>query len=340
MDKDYYEILGVSESDTPENIKLAYRKLARKWHPDVAGNSNNVLRKFKEINEAYEVLSDKVKKEEYDRARRFYNYAKNGAENVRQKDNTTNPNTQEKQQNNSFSDEYFKNFTKNIDEWFYGKNKKKDDSQKTSAAPQRGENVYTEVEISVMEAITGVEKVINMLQTSPCPKCGGRKFVNGSLCMFCNGKGEKTQHKKFTVKIPAGIKNGAKIRLSKEGCSGINGGENGDLYITVRVRECNYKTEGLNIIKTVYIQPFEAVLGTFAEIKTMNGNYSVKIPQNTQNGQKIRLTGCGIVQNDKVGDMIIVVEIRMPKTLSNEEINLYKKLAEISSHNNRESIYE
>ena len=342
MDKDYYEILGVVESDTPENIKLAYRKLARKWHPDIAGNSSNILKKFKEINEAYEILSDKVKKEEYDRARRFYNYAKNGSDNAPYKNNTTNPNpnTKAKTQDNTSAEEYFKNFTKNIDEWFYNKNKRAENNKTSSVHPLRGEDIYTEIEITVMEAITGVEKVINMLQSSPCPKCSGRKFVNGGLCPSCNGKGEKTQHKKFTVKIPAGIKNGAKIRLSKEGSSGINGGENGDLYITIKVQEQYQKTEGLNIIKTIFIQPFEAVLGTMVEVKTMNGCYNVKIPQNTQNGQKIRLTGCGIVQNEKVGDMIIVVEIRIPKSLSGEEINLYKTLAKISSHNIRDSIYE
>ena len=176
-----------------------------------------------------------------------------------------------------------------------------------------------------------------MLQTTVCLKCNGKKFVNGGLCPECGGKGEKSLYKKFTVKIPAGIKNGSKIRLAHEGGEGLNGGESGDLYITIHILEPQtYKTEGLNILKTVPITPFEAVLGTTLKINTINGTYNVKIAPNTQNGQKIRLTGCGIVQKEKFGDMIVTVEIRIPKSLTNDELELYKKLAEISSTNIRE----
>lgn len=338
MDKDYYKILGINESDSAEDIKHAYKKLARKYHPDIAGNTNEILAKFKEINEAYEVLSDKLKKSEYDRARQFYNYAKNGSDSVKQTGNTTNPSKADRSSNEQNVNDYFKNFSKNIDEWFYNRNKNSDNI-KSNNVPQKGENVYTDIEISILEAISGVEKVINMVQSYQCPKCKGRKFVNGSVCTHCDGKGEFSQHKKFTVKIPAGIKNGAKIRLPQEGGKGINGGQNGDLYITVKIKENDYLTEGLNIIKTVYIQPFEAVLGTDLKINIVNNTYNIKIPANTQNGQKIRLAGCGIVQNEKVGDIIIVLEIRIPKTLSNEEILLYKKLSEISTNNVRDSIY-
>lgn len=338
MDKDYYKILGVDESETAENIKLAYRKLARKWHPDIAGNSSDVIRKFKEINEAYEILSDKLKKEEYDRARRFYNYAKNGSETTYRKEETASKTSANKDQ--FTTNPYFKNFSRTWEDLFSGKRNSYENNKAETPKEKRGEDISTDIEITVLEAINGTQKIINMFQTSPCPKCGGRKFVNGSICHHCNGKGEHSEYKKFTVKIPAGIKNGSKIRLPKEGCTGINGGANGDLYITVHIKEADYKTEGLNIIKTAYIAPHEAVLGTTIEIKTVNGSYNVKIAPNTQNGQKIRLTGCGIMQNDKVGDMIIVLEIRIPKNLSKEEIGLYKKLSEISAHNIRDSIYD
>lgn len=336
MDKDYYKILGVHESDSPDDIKFAYRKLARRWHPDVAGSGADVLSKFKEINEAYQVLSDKIKKEEYDRARKFYNYAKSG-------DASKSNNTQAAyDKSDDINNSYFKNFSKNINEWFYGGSKKKESEYKTeNSVPQRGEDVYTEIEISVLDAINGVEKVINILQTNSCPSCKGRKFINNGVCIHCNGKGYLSQHKKFTVKIPAGIKNGAKIRLAGEGAHGKNGGSNGDLYIKIKVQnDINYKTEGLNILKTVYITPYEAVLGADIEIMSMQGKYTVKVMPNTQNGQKIRLSGCGIMQNDSVGDMIITLEIRIPKNLSKEEIDLYKRLSELSAHNIRDSIYD
>lgn len=333
MTKDYYKILGVAEFDSADNIKTAYRKLARKWHPDVAGNSADAISRFKEINEAYEILSNKIKKEEYDRARKFYNYAKGinigqGADEEDNREETKSSNKKEAKASG---------FSFNWEEFLSKKHREaelKKDETKTS---KRGEDIYSDIEISVFEALSGVSKTINMLQTQICPKCNGRKFINGSICPHCNGKGETTNYKKFSVKIPAGVKNNSKIRLAGEGASGINGGSNGDLYITIHILEPkSYKTEGLNILKTTSITPFEAVLGTEIKISTLTGNVNVKIAPNTQNGQKIRLAGCGIVQNNKIGDMILTVEIRIPKDLTNEEINLYKKLREISSSNIRE----
>lgn len=330
MTKDYYKILGVAEFESAENIKSAYRKLARKWHPDVAGNSEDVIARFKEINEAYEILSNKVKKEEYDRARRFYSYAKEGSKaQTKQESYTSRPNQEEDKRGFYFTWEDF--LSKRKRETQYRNDK--------ASQPKRGEDIHTDLEISVFEAMSGVTKTINMLQTQTCPKCRGKRFVNGGICSHCNGKGEETNYKKFTVKIPAEIKNGSKIRLAGEGKASLDGGKNGDLYITVHIKETpTYKTEGLNILKVIPITPSEAVLGATIKVCTINGCVNVKLAPNTQNGQKIRLAGCGIVQNEKVGDMIITVEIRIPKNLSEAEIALYKKLEEISSGNVRENI--
>lgn len=318
MTKDYYKILGITEFESQDAIKNAYRKLARKWHPDIAGNSAEAVLKFKEINEAYEILSNKIKKEEYDRARRFYSYATSDENKFKK--------TETKKQ------EAKKGFSFNSFNW---------KKQNEAPLPKRGENIYSDIELSVFEAVSGTTKTVNMLQTQICPKCGGRKFINGSICKECKGKGEFTNYKKFTVKIPAGIKDKSKIRLAGEGGIGVNGGGNGDLYITVHIQEHKtYKTEGLNILKTIPITPYEAVLGANIKVSTIKGNVSVKITPNTQNGQKIRLAGCGIVQNNKVGDMIVTVEIKIPQELSNEEIELYKKLAELSTVNIRDNLYE
>lgn len=338
MTKDYYKILGIQEFDSAENIKSAYRKLARKWHPDIAGNSQDVILKFKEINEAYEVLSNSVKRSEYDRARRFYSYAKEGADSRKTSQTETSKKTKNNATNPKNDTTKERGIYFNWEDFFSSKQK---NTKKTEErpAPRRGDDIFTDVEISVFDAIQGVEKVVNMLQTGVCPKCGGRKFVNGSVCKHCNGKGEISDYKKFTVKIPAGVKDKSKIRLAHEGCAGINGGANGDLYITIHIQEQqNYKTDGLNILKTVPITPFEAVLGTTVKLHTISGDYSVKIAPYTQNGQKIRLSGCGIVQNNKIGDMIITIEIKIPKNLTGEEIELYKKLESISSGNIREDI--
>ena len=327
MTKDYYKILGVAEFDTAENIKKAYRKLARKWHPDIAGNTQEVMLKFKEINEAYEILSNQVKKVEYDKARKFYNYAHQTFEKKTSSDfvnNASNPQTEKK------------NFYFNWEEFWSKKNSNKHYRQEIKN-PQKVEDINSDLEISIYEAISGTTKIINMLQTLVCPKCNGKKFVNGSMCQHCNGKGEITNYKKFSVKIPAGIKNNSKIRLAGEGEKGQNGGKNGDLYITIHIQEPKtYKTEGLNILKTIPITPFEAVLGANIKLSTFKGLLNVKIAPNSQNGQKIRLAGCGLVQNENIGDMIITLEIKIPKNITLEEIELYKKLEQISSVNIRE----
>ena len=334
MTKDYYKILDITEYSNIEEIKNAYRYLARKWHPDIAGNSPDVIKKFKEINEAY----DKVKKADYDTARRFYNYA------------TSNKEKKQKENNNSSKEECYKNtyqeskksnkkpFNFGWEEFIANKYResqlKKEQSKLT---PVRGEDIFSEVEISIFEAINGTTKIINMLQTSICPNCQGRKFVNGNVCKSCNGNGEQSTYKRFNVKIPAGIKDKSKIRLAGEGEKGSNGGHNGDLYLIINIKEPkNYKTEGLNILKTISITPYEAVLGGHIEIPTIKGAVSLKIAPNTRTGQKIRLSGCGIMQNNKVGDMIITVEIQIPKNHTNEEILLYQKLKEISSCKIRE----
>lgn len=320
MTKDYYKILDISEFSTTEEIKSAYRKLARKWHPDVAGNSPDIIEHFKEINEAYEILSDSIKKSDYDKARKFYNYsASNSQKEAKSYDkSSTNPNSYKKttsseKKASAFWEDIFK-------------------THKTEEvkSPKKGEDIYSDVEISVFEAVNGTTKVINMLQTQICPKCGGRKFVNGTKCPSCNGKGETSVYKRFNVKIPAGIKNLSKIRLAEEGERGQNGGRNGDLYLTIHIRETqNYKTEGLNILKNIQIAPEVAVLGGEVTVSTLIGNVSLKISPNTKNGQKIRLAGCGIRQNNKVGDMIVTVEIQIPQDLTDEELELYKKLRQL-----------
>lgn len=338
MTKDYYKILDISEFSTQDEIKSAYRKLARKWHPDVAGNSADVISKFKEINEAYEILSNSAKKADYDTAKRFYDWGKNKNNNTECKaeKNTTKPNDfkQTKTDKKHGSTSGFKGFSFNWEDFIAKKYRETCYKKEKEQTSKRGNDVFTEIEISVSESITGTEKIINMLQTDICPHCNGRKFVNGSVCKHCNGKGEKITHKRFSIKIPAGIKNGSKIRLAGEGESGTYGGRNGDLYLTVNiVEQKGYKTDGLNILQTVTIAPHEAVLGTSITVKAFDSNVTVKISPNTKNGQKIKLSNCGIRRDNRVGDMILTVEIQIPTSLTNEEIELYKKLRDLSSSN-------
>ena len=347
MTKDYYKILGVTQECTDQEIKSAYRKLARKWHPDVAGNTDEVVKKFKEINEAYETLSDKSKRAEYDTINRYYNYSSKKTEKKENNEYTTSPNSKktskksntESNKNSGFNFNWedflakYKDYVNKYNE--SNKNYNKNSSAQKNAQygyTKNGKDVNTDVEITIAESINGATKIINMISTSECAHCKGRKFINGTICNHCKGTGEVSEYKRFTVKIPAGVKDGSKIRLSGEGEKGLNGGKNGDLYITVHVKApLDYKTEGNNIIKHITLAPFEAVLGGNITVKTFDGNINVKISPNTQNGQKIRLNGCGINVNGKIGDMILIVEIQIPNNLSSEEIELYKKLRDIAS---------
>ena len=334
MAKDYYKILNITEFSTSEEIKNAYRQLARKWHPDVAGNTPDVLAKFKEINEAYEILSNNLKKADYDSARRFYNYAKQDSE-AKQRANNVKESYQTK--HNNTSEEHKKDKKGFAFHWEEFITKKYGEAQfKKEAKPaKKGDDIFSDIDISILEAVSGTTKVINMLQTNICPKCEGRRFLNGTQCPYCKGKGETSSYKRFNVKIPAGIKNNSKIRLAGEGEQGINGGKNGDLYLTVHIRETqNYKVEGLNVFKTVQITPADAVLGTDKEVMTSKGAVFMKIAPKTRNSQKIRLAGCGIEQNGKIGDMIVTIEIQIPQNLTNDEIALYKKLQNIHSQKN------
>lgn len=358
MTKDYYKILGIAENCTEAELKCAYRKLARKWHPDIAGNTENVVSKFKEINEAYEVLSDKVKKAEYDTINKYYNYSSEKSENKNERvtrpdfDKKTEYKNKKSEENINKSDDKKQNFNFNWEE-LLSKYKEYTNKYTNSSTRQsnftseesnakygnskKGRDINTDVEITISEAINGTAKVINMLNTNTCSYCNGRKFINGATCPHCKGSGEHSEYKRFTVKIPAGIKDNSKIRLSGEGTKGLNGGRNGDLYITVHIKApLDYKTDGNNILKTVTITPYEAVLGGNISVKTLDGNINVRISPSTQNGQKIRLSGCGINLNGKIGDMILTIEIQIPKNLSSQEIELYKKLREISSQNVRE----
>lgn len=323
MTKDYYKILGVTEFDSAEDIKLVYRNLARKFHPDVVGSSKEALLKFKEINEAYEILSNKIKREEYDKVRKFYNYAKD---------------SRPEQKENIFQESVTKpNFNKKMFNWddFFNKSCSKN-AQNEKVFPVQGDDINTDLEINTYDAVYGTSKVINVLQTQVCPKCRGKKFVNGTICSNCNGKGEFVEHKKFNVKIPAGIKNGAKIRLAGEGEKGFNGGKNGDLYIKIHLVDINITPkEDLDIYKTITITPQEAVLGANLVINYNGSNYNINIAPQTQNGQKIRLAKCGNEQNGKIGDMIIKLIINIPDNLSEDEILLYKKIKEISTKNIR-----
>lgn len=341
--KNYYSILGVTPDSSEAEIKSAYRRLARKFHPDVNPDGASL---FKDISEAYETLSDAKKRFQYDTINGFFkssSYKKekqqtssNEAQNQYKKTSTNSNSTDEEKSVYSSKTKMDKQkFSKKINDIFEGFT----NSKKEKPLPVKGADIYEEISISIKEAINGTERMINVVHAMECPHCKGRKFINGNVCPICNGSGEKTEHRKISVKVPKNIKNGAKLRIKSEGNSGENGGKNGDLFLKIKIEpNSRISFDGNNIVYNIPITPVEAVLGGKISVPAFDGNFSLKIPPKTHSGQKFRLAGQGLKQNGKIGDMIVNVHIEIPCSLSDDEIRLYEKLKKLSTQNIRENL--
>lgn len=332
-EKNLYEILEVSSDASVLTIKAAYRKLVRKYHPDLNRGNDFCVKKFMEISEAYEILSNSEMKKNYDILRGFYKEKSQVKYNEAEK--AYKETTNEKKQN---SEDGFSTILNDILEGFRKTtSSSKDKFKNKQTRPEKGSDVFVDVAISIEEAAQGTTRTLNVLHTQACPNCKGKPFINGKKCPYCNGLGEQSVHKKLNVKIPPNVKHGSKIRISDEGNKGHNGGKNGDLYLNINIKnKSKFKFDGLNVLCTVPITPFEAVLGALIEIPTISGKITMKVLPNTQSGQKLRLAGQGVERNGKKGDMIVTVNIEVPQNPSQEELELYKKLRDISKDNTRE----
>ena len=289
--KDYYKILELKTNKvTIEQIKAAYRLAVKKSHPDLHVGDKLAEEKIKDINEAYRVLSDASKKRKYDR---IWN------SNVAKKN-------QEYQESQRSTGSVFSDFFN----MFFGQ--VKEENINNAKSPIKGENVETEINISIEEGFYGKEKKISL------------RTVEGKM-------------KTFTVTVPAGISNGEKIRLIGQGKEGVNGGKNGDLLIKVKINNSNiFKLHGYDLHTDLLITPYEAALGTKVNVNTIDEYSQIYIPQGTQSGDKIKIPQKGYkTGNGARGDLIAEVKIALPKNLTEDEINLYKKLKEISKFNPR-----
>ncbi len=380
--KNYYSILGVTPDSDSSEVKYSYRHLARIYHPDVNKEPESA-EKFKDILEAYETLSDEIKRKQYDMLNGFYKTPKtdfsqkknnensatnsSGTKNKKQyKEEQSTSNNQDKHDeknntksssnienngntndfenkksyyskkqnytNDGFQKKYFRDCVSSIlDE--ITKNHKE---SKSTRSPKDGDDISTVISVTMTEAINGTERILNVMHKELCPHCEGRRFINGSKCPKCGGSGVFELNRKITVKIPARVKNGAKLRLVGEGNPGFFGGKNGNLYITLHVEDDeNIRIEGDNILYKLSISPFEAVLGGQIEIPTSSEKICLTIPAMTKSGQQFRISKKGLKTNGKFGDMIVTVEIQIPENLSTEEKVLYGKLKKLSRNNIR-----
>lgn len=341
--KDYYKILGVDRQADEKAIKSAYRRLARKYHPDVA-KSKDAGERFKEISEAYEVLSDPDKRRRYD---------------------TLGPDWQRYAQappGGGFRVEYGGGDSGDFSEFFRtifgdllggagartGRGQRGPDLgglgeelfggavRGGGRARARGEDVQANVEITLEEAFHGSRKTLALELEEPCPTCHGSGNVGGKPCVTCHGSGWQRATRQLEVKIPAGVRTGQRVRVSGEGGGGPGG--RGDLYLAVTVSAHPlFERKGDDIHLTLPVTAPEAALGGTLEVPTLRGKVSMKMPPATSSGRTFRLPGYGMprVKGGGPGDQLVTLKIVMPSNLTPEEQALYTKLKTLRSDNPR-----
>lgn len=286
--KDYYRILELNTNKVSLNeIKNAYRELAKKYHPDVNIGNRVAEERFKDVNEAYRVLSDSSSKRKYDRMWISHAGKKKNFE-------------ESKRSEGSLVSDFFT--------MFFGTTKEEEEPKKTKKkVPIKGENIETEIKVSIEEAFFGKTKKISL------------RTVNGKL-------------KTFEVKVPAGIRDGEKIRLLGQGKEGKNGGKNGDLLIKIQIENSNqFRLEIYDLITNLYLTPWEAALGTRVSVQGIDETISLFVPPGIQSGEKVRIAKKGYKDGKgSRGDLVTEVKIMVPKHLSEEEKELFEKLSEVS----------
>lgn len=354
--KDYYEILGVDKDADQKEIKKAYRKLAKKYHPDRNPDDPEASEKFKEISEAYGILSDEDKRARYDQ----YGHAGIGDDDFNYDD---------------FARGGFGGL-EDLFEMFMGGGGFSGMGQRSQNRPTRGRDLEYRMEISFEDAAFGTEKTIriprqetcqtcdgsgakpgsnprtcpkcdgsgqirvnqrtpfgNMAQIKTCDRCQGKGEIIDEPCPDCNGEGRVTRRRDIKVEIPAGISSGQRIRLSGKGGAGKRGGPSGDLFVRVDVKPHDlFERKGDDVYYELPINFVQAALGDEIQVPTLEGEVKLKIPEGTQPGDSLRLKNKGInhLRSSGRGDQYIKIKVVIPKSLSSEQKELLQKFAKIS----------
>ena len=324
--KNYYDILGVRRDASQQEIKKAYRRLARQYHPDVNPGDKSAEAKFKEINEAYEVLSDEEKRKKYDKYGDKWQYADQFEQAGQQayywdfgRGGTT---------GFHFTTDDLSGLDSLFDELLGGLH---GGIFRRQARPRRGQDIETPVEITLEEAYHGTQRTISLQVEELCPTCGGSGRIQNLPCSTCRGAGVIPKVKHLEVKIPAGVKTGSRVRLAGKGQPGY-GGASGDLYLRISVRPHPiFERQGDDLLVTIDVPLTVAILGGEVQVPSPKGKLALKIPPETQNGRVFRLKGQGMphLGSSGRGDLLAKVNIVLPTKLSPQERELFQQLSRL-----------
>ena len=355
--RDYYEVLGLSKGASTAEIKSAFRKLAKKYHPDL-NKEPDAAEKFKEVQEAYDVLGDEQKRKTYDQfgSAAFENNA--GGNPYGSYGNYGGFNTS----GFGFEDINLDDILSNMFGSSFGGGRRKN-------RPQKGDDILYRMNISFKDAVFGTKEDITLDLTEKCEACDGKGGFNPKKCPTCNGtgkirrsqsslfgsfltettcpdcngtgevferrcsdckgKGYTVNRKTITITIPEGVDTGSQIRIKGKGQVGINGGENGDIYVEFKVeKDPIFSREAFDIFMTLPINITDAVLGGEKEVPTLDGNIILTIPSCSQTGDKLRIKGRGVPNGSKRGDLYIVLDVVMPTKIDRNQRRLFEELSD------------
>lgn len=367
--RDFYEVLGVSKDASADDIKKAYRKLARKYHPDLNKDNPEAAEKFKECSEAYSVLSDDQKRAQYDQfgMAAFENGGAGGAGGFGGFEGF-----------GGFGAGGFGNGMEDIFDMFFGGAGGRRGSQ-ADKGPQRGSDLRFDLNLTFEEAAFGVEKEISLyrdetcdhchgncaepgskvetcpdchgtgqirvvqntmlgqMQTvRPCPKCHGEGKIISDPCHECRGTGMVKKQKNLKVKVPAGVADGSRLRVANEGAAGPKGGPNGDLYVYLFVKPHKFfERDGNDVYCEVPINIVQASLGAEVEVPTLDGKVVMKVPEGTQPGRVMRLRGKGIprLRGTGRGDQLVRIKVVVPTKLTERQKAVLRNFADVAKDN-------
>jgi molecular chaperone DnaJ len=325
--KSYYDILGVKKDATDKDIKQAYRRLARQFHPDVNPGDKSAEAKFKEMNAAYEVLSDGEKRQKYDKYGDKWQYAD-------QLDQAAREQAQYRQYNTGDGTNYhFGGDIGGMDSLFeelFGGQRSRGGSRRSRSV--RGQDLESSVEVTLEEAFSGTSRMIDLRGEQPCAACKGTGEIHGVPCSVCRGSGAVASVNRLEVKIPAGVTTGSRVRISGKGQPGYGGGGGGDLYLNITVSpHAVFERQGDDLNTEIPVPLAVAALGGEVQVPTLKGKLALKIPPETQNGRVFRLAGQGMPHLGRAGggDILAKVNLVLPTGLTEKEKELFKQLGKL-----------